>query len=79
MLDRNKIPHYIYGQIEIKGGQNMKPKLMLAGIMVIMVLLLAACSPGASVDVSNDDFMESRHISKEVKVNIGDSFRDFIF
>lgn len=54
----------------------MKPKLILAGIMVATSLFLLACSPTAkqaSVEVSCDDFYSRNHISKEVEVALGDS------
>jgi len=53
----------------------MKSKLILTCIIVAISLCLFACSPGPTqVEVSCDDFMADKHISKEVEVAVGDSF-----
>ncbi len=55
----------------------MKTKITLVLIIAAMSTLLLACSPGsnqASVQVSCDDFANSKQISKEVEVAVGDSF-----
>lgn len=50
----------------------MRVRMVLAGIMAIGLLALAACSPGASrevsVEFSCDDFMESKSIEERVEV-----------
>ena len=49
----------------------MKSKLILVGIVVAALLSLVACSSAAEqaqVSVDIDDFMEQKHISKEVEV-----------
>ncbi len=49
----------------------MKAKLILMGIVVVALLSLVACSSAAEqaeVSVDIDDFMEQKHISKEVEV-----------
>ncbi len=49
----------------------MKSKLILVGIVVAVLLSLVACSSAAEqaqVSVDIDDFMEQKHISKEVEV-----------
>ena len=55
----------------------MKSKLILVGIVVAALLSLVACSSAAEqaqVSVDIDDFMEQKHISKEVEVAVGKSF-----
>jgi len=55
----------------------MKTKLILVSIMVAVSLGLLACCPStkqASINISCDEFYEQQHISKEVKVAVGDSF-----
>src|SRR4030042_2441607 len=55
----------------------MKSKLTLILIIAAISTLLLACSPGsnqASVQVACDDFANSKQISKEVEVAVGDSF-----
>ena len=55
----------------------MKSKLALILIIAATSMLLLACSPAskqASVQVSCDDFTNSKQISKEVEVAVGDSF-----
>jgi len=58
----------------------MKVKLILTGIVVVMALSLLACSPEAteepvspapnkvSVEVTCDDFMNQKHISKQFEI-----------
>lgn len=41
--------------------------------MVASTILLLACAP-APVEVSCDDFMRDKHLSKEIEVNVGDTF-----
>jgi inhibitor of cysteine peptidase len=59
----------------------MKSKLILVGTVAAISLYLSACSPApkqVSVEVSCDAFIElqpgERNISKEVNVDVGDSF-----
>jgi inhibitor of cysteine peptidase len=55
----------------------MKTKLMLICAVTVISLCLFACSPSGEqvwVEVSCDDFTEEQHISKQVEVNVGDSF-----
>ncbi len=55
----------------------MRSKLTLVFIIIAISTLLFACAPASkqvSVEVSCDDFIELKHISKEVKVAVGDSF-----
>ena len=53
----------------------MKSKLILTCIIVAISLCLFACSLGPTqAEVSCDDFMADKHISKEVEVAVGDSF-----
>jgi len=55
----------------------MKTKLILAGTISAISLLLLACSPTSkqvSVEVSCDDFYDLNHISKQIEVAVGDSF-----
>ena len=55
----------------------MKTKLMLICAMTVISLCLFACSRSGEqvcVEVSCDDFTKEHHISKEVEVNVGDSF-----
>ncbi len=52
----------------------MKAKLILMGIVVAVLLSLVACSSAAKqVSVDIDDFMEQKHISKEVEVAVDGS------
>jgi len=53
----------------------MKTKLILTCAMVAISLCLFACSPASkvSVEVSCDDFMKLKHISKEVEVAVDGS------
>ena len=54
----------------------MKAKLILMGIVVAALLSLVACSSAAEqaqVSVDIDDFMEQKHISKEVEVAVDGS------
>ena len=54
----------------------MKSKLILVGIVVAALLSLVACSSAAEqaqVSVDIDDFMEQKHISKEVEVAVDGS------
>jgi inhibitor of cysteine peptidase len=52
----------------------MKLGLILTCTALILLLCLPSCTTGASVEVSCDDFMQQKHISKEVGVAVGDSF-----
>ena len=52
----------------------MKSKLILLCGVVVVFLFPLACSSGVSVEVSCDEFMKVKHISKEVQVAAGDSF-----
>ena len=55
----------------------MKSKLIVAGAIAAISLLLLACSPTSkqvSVEASCDDFADSNHISKQIEVAVGDSF-----
>ena len=52
----------------------MKLGLILTGTALILLLCLPSCTTGASVEVSCDDFMQQKHISKEVAAAVGDSF-----
>ena len=52
----------------------MKSKLILLFGIVTISLLLFGCSSGASVEVSCDDFMKNQQISRELEVNVGNSF-----
>ena len=52
----------------------MKPKLILTCATLGIFLFLCACSSGASIDVSCDDFMKQQHISKQTEVAAGESF-----
>jgi len=55
----------------------MKAKLVIAGVIVAIPILLLACVPAAqtlSVEVSCDDFAADNHISRQVTANNGDSF-----
>jgi len=55
----------------------MKAKLISAGVIAALPLLLLACAPAAqtpSVEVSCDDFAADNHISRQVTVAEGDSF-----
>ena len=61
----------------------MKFKLIMAGLIVVMALSLLACSPEAteepvspapnkvSVEVTCDDFMNQKHISKQFEIQAG--------
>ena len=54
----------------------MKLKLMMVGTMVVVPLLLLACSTApkqVSVKVPCNDFMEQQHISKQVAIPAGGS------
>jgi len=62
---------------ELEGEAKMRTKLMLICAVTVISLCLFACSPGSEqvcVEVSCDDFREEQHISKQVEVNVGDSF-----
>jgi len=52
----------------------MKLGLILACTVLILLLCVPSCTTGASVEVSCDDFMQQKHISKEVATAVGDSF-----
>jgi len=52
----------------------MKSKLILLCGVVVVFLFPLACSSGASVEVSCDEFTKVKHISKEVQVAAGDLF-----
>ena len=52
----------------------MKLGLILTCTALILLLCLPSCTTGASVEVSCDDFMQQKHISKEVSAAVGDSF-----
>ncbi len=59
----------------------MKLKLIMVGLMVVMVLSLLACSPEATeepaapnkvhLQVTCDDFMHQKHISKQFEIQAG--------
>ncbi len=51
----------------------MKVRLATVGTLTAILLLLGACSSGAVVDVSCDDFTEQQHLSKSVEVSTGDT------
>ena len=54
----------------------MKAKMILVGVVVAVLLSLVACSSAteqAQVSVDIDDFMEQKHISKEVEVAVDGS------
>ena len=54
----------------------MKSKLILVSGITVILLLLIACSPVSkevSVDITCDDFMSEKHISKEVEVAVDGS------
>jgi inhibitor of cysteine peptidase len=54
----------------------MKSKLILLGVVVAVLLSLVACTSAtkqAEVSVDIDDFMEQKHISKEVEVAVDGS------
>ena len=54
----------------------MKLKSILVCAVVAILLLLVACSPTqkqASVEVSCDDFMNQKHISKQFEIQTGGS------
>ena len=52
----------------------MKLGLILTCTVFILLLCVPSCTTGASVEVSCDDFMQQKHISKEVATAVGDSF-----
>jgi inhibitor of cysteine peptidase len=61
---------------EHEGGNGMKAKLIMVGLMVVTVMALLACSATpkeASVQVSTDDFMNQKNISQQVDVPNGGS------
>ena len=52
----------------------MKAKLMIVSAVVVVLLSLVACSSAAEqVSVDIDDFMEQKHISKEVEIAVDGS------
>ena len=50
----------------------MKARLAAVGTLIAILLLLGACSSATTVEVSCDDFMEQKHISKSVEVSTGE-------
>ena len=55
----------------------MKSKLILLGILTTISVFLLACASApkeTSVEVACDDFYNTRHISKAIEVNTGDTF-----
>ena len=52
----------------------MKLGLILTCTVLILLLCVPSCTTGASVEVSCDDFMQQKHIGKEVAAAVGDSF-----
>ncbi len=52
----------------------MKLGLILTCTVLILLLCIPSCTTGASIEVSCDDFMQQKHISKEVTTAVGDSF-----
>ncbi len=51
----------------------MKVRLATVCTLIAILLLLGACSSGATVEVSCDDFTEQQHISKSVEVSTGET------
>jgi inhibitor of cysteine peptidase len=52
----------------------MKLRAIPVFALLTLSLWLASCSTGTSIEVSCDDFMQQKHISKEVSAAVGDSF-----
>ncbi|MCX6008756.1 MAG: protease inhibitor I42 family protein [Chloroflexi bacterium] len=52
----------------------MKLRTIPVFALLTLSLWLASCSTGTSIEVSCDDFMQQKHISKEVSAAVGDSF-----
>jgi len=52
----------------------MKLRMIPVFALLTLSLWLASCSTGTSIEVSCDDFMQQKHISKEVSAAVGDSF-----
>ena len=52
----------------------MRVRMIVAGLVVVALLALAACSPGASreasIEFSCDDFTESKSIEEQVEVAV---------
>ena len=53
----------------------MKTKLILMCLTLALLMSFAACASRKSVEVSCDDFYGDKHISKQLEVNAGDSFK----
>ncbi len=51
----------------------MKVRSATVGTLIAIPLLLGACSSATTVEVSCDDFMEQKHISKSVEVSTGET------
>ena len=53
----------------------MKSRILLLSIITAGLLLISACSPATKqVEVSCDDFMNQKHISKQIEITSGCSF-----
>jgi inhibitor of cysteine peptidase len=52
----------------------MKLRTIPVFALLTLSLWLASCSTGTSIEVPCDDFMQQKHISKEVSAAVGDSF-----
>lgn len=53
----------------------MKSRLILLSIISLGLLSISACSPPTKqVEVSYDDFMNQKHISKQIEITSGSSF-----
>ena len=52
----------------------MNSKVALVGPIAMLALLLVACTPVPSIELSCDDFGATRAVSKEITVAPGDTF-----
>ena len=52
----------------------MRINVILMCVMVAILLAVSACSSETALNVTCDDFMKNKHISRETAVAVGDSF-----
>jgi predicted secreted protein len=52
----------------------MKLRIITISVLLTMSLWLTSCLAAESIQVSCDDFMQQKHISKQINVAAGDTF-----
>jgi len=50
----------------------MKTRMIVVSALMMVPLLLGACSPAKTVEVACEDFSESKHVTRQVEVKVGE-------